>query len=293
MPHLKVVRAGIISVGSDGVAGGERRDRLAGEEPLEIRAAGMSQLPVQVAVTMRTPGHDFELAAGFLFSEGLVSAEDVSRVSYCDVGFSPPLHARVPGDGDDPSEFNVVTVRSRSEIDTSTLQRNFFMTSSCGICGKASLDQLEDMCHPVTSHLRVLAETISSLPAALRSAQSVFEVTGGLHAAGIFTADGTAEVVREDVGRHNALDKAIGAKLLAGELPLADRIVAVSGRASYELVQKALAAGAGVMCAISAPSSLAVEAANRFGLTLVGFLRDDGFNIYSHPERIGTAGGTG
>ncbi len=293
MPHLKVVRADIISVGPDGVAGGERRDRLAGEEPLEIRAAGMSQLPVQVAVTMRTPGHDFELAAGFLFSEGLISAGDVARVSYCDVGFTPPTQPKVPGDGDDPSEFNVVTVRSRIEIDASTLQRNFFMTSSCGICGKASLDQLEGMCHPVTGDLRISSEIVSSLPASLRSAQSVFEVTGGLHAAGIFTADGVPEVVREDVGRHNALDKAIGAKLLAGELPLTDRVVAVSGRASYELVQKALAAGASVMCAISAPSSLAVAAANRFGLTLVGFLRDDGFNIYTHPGRIVTDGGTG
>lgn len=284
-PH-RVVCTNIVTVASGGAT--ERRDRLAGEEPLEIRAAGMSQLPVQVAVTMRTPGHDFELAAGFLFSEGLISAGDVTRVSYCDVGSRPPAEPRIPGDGDDPSQFNVVTVRSRRDIDPSMLKRNFFMTSSCGICGKASLDQLEDMCHPVTGDLEVSEGIISSLPGTLRAAQSVFEVTGGLHAAGIFTAQGTAEVVREDVGRHNALDKAIGAKLLAGELPLTDRIIGVSGRASYELVQKTLAAGASVMCAISAPSSLAVDAAQRFGLTLIGFLRDDGFNIYSHPERIVT-----
>lgn len=284
-PH-RVVSTNIVAVASGGAR--ERRDRVAGEEPLEIRAAGMAQIPVRVAVTMRTPGHDFELAASFLFSEGLLAAGDVSRVSYCDVGSRPPAEPRVPDEGGDPAQFNVVTVRSRSDIDASSLQRNFFMTSSCGICGKASLDQLEGMCHPVTGDLRVSEEIIAALPEALRSAQSVFEDTGGLHAAGIFTAEGAAEVVREDVGRHNALDKAVGAKLLAGELPLTDRIIVVSGRASYELVQKTLAAGASVMCAISAPSSLAVDAAQRFGLTLIGFLRDEGFNIYSHPERIVT-----
>lgn len=288
MRGRNVVRANIVAVKSG--AKSERRDRLAGEEPMEIRAGGMSQEPVQVAVTMRTPGHDFELAAGFLYNEGLIAQGDVTRVSYCDVGSRPPVEPRDPDPDGDPSQFNVVTVRTRNDFESSSL-RNFFMTSSCGICGKASLDQLEGMCHPVESDLRVPDSVISTLPETLRASQSLFQDTGGLHAAGIFRPDGTADLVREDVGRHNALDKAIGAKLLAGDLPLAGRIIAVSGRASYELVQKSLAAGAPIMCAVSAPSSLAVEAAGRFGLTLIGFLRGERFNIYSHPERVVSATG--
>lgn len=289
MPGRNVVRANIVAVMPG--ARSERRDRLAGEEPMEIRAGGMSQEPVEVAVTMRTPGHDFELATGFLYNEGLITEGDVTRVSYCDVGSRPPVEPHDPDPDGDHSQFNVVTVRTRSDFDPSSLRRNFFMTSSCGICGKASLDQLEGMCHPVESDLRVPDAVISALPGRLRSSQSLFEATGGLHAAGIFRPDGTVDLVREDIGRHNALDKAIGAKLLAGELPLAGRIVAVSGRASYELVQKCLAAGAPIMCAVSAPSSLAVEAAQKFGLTLIGFLRGESFNIYSHPERVVSATG--
>ncbi|HEX2049476.1 MAG TPA: formate dehydrogenase accessory sulfurtransferase FdhD [Actinomycetota bacterium] len=251
----------------------ERVDRVAGEEPLEIRAAGPGQTPVQVAVTMRTPGHDFDLAAGFLFTEGLVQPGDVARVSYCD-------------DLDDDQRFNVVTVRTRARFDAESLTRHFFATSSCGVCGKASLDAVAVACERVGPGPRVARSVLERLPDALRAAQRVFEATGGLHAAGLFDARGDAVVVREDVGRHNAVDKAIGALLLRDGTPLPDALLMVSGRVSFEVVQKAAVAGVPVVCAVSAPTSLAVDASRRFGMTLVGFLRGDGFNVYSAPERV-------
>jgi FdhD protein len=252
-----------------------RSDRLAAEEPMEIRAGGPGQEPVRVAVTMRTPGDDFDLAVGFLFSEGLVrGSHDVATVAYCD-------------DLDEEEQrYNVVTVRLRRPVDGAALQRNFFTTSSCGICGKASLEQVEVRCAPVPPGPHVRASTILGLPEALREVQRVFEATGGLHAAGLFTAEGEALVVREDVGRHNALDKVIGWSVLRGQVPLSGRVVLVSGRASFELVQKAAVAGVPVLCAVSAPSSLAVEAAERLGLTVVGFVRGRSLNVYSHPERV-------
>jgi FdhD protein len=250
----------------------ETMDRLAGEEPMEIRAGPPGQPAEAVAVTMRTPGRDFELAVGFLFTEGLIGAADVQRVSYCD-------------DLDGEQAYNVVTVRTRGPLRPHA-ERSFYTTSSCGVCGKAALDQVEVTCETVTSPLTVSSDVISELPGALRRAQKLFEQTGGLHAAGLFTASGDAVTVREDVGRHNAVDKVIGKMLLEGALPLQSHLLMVSGRASFEIVQKAAVAGLPVVCAVSAPSSLAVDAAERLGITLVGFVRDDGFNVYSHPERV-------
>jgi FdhD protein len=252
----------------------ERPDQLATEEPMEIRVGGPGQEPVRVAVTMRTPGTDFELAVGFLYTEGLVRGrEEIARVAYCDL---PP----------DEQHYNVVTVRLHRRFDPSALQRNFYATSSCGICGKASLDQIEVHCAPLPEGPVVSASVIRRLPDALRARQRVFERTGGLHATGVFDTDGTLLAVREDVGRHNAVDKVIGQAVLAGRVPLSDRLLQVSGRLSFEIVQKAAAAGIPVLCAVSAPSSLAVAAGDRLGMTVVGFVRDGGFNVYAHPERV-------
>ncbi|MDP9295122.1 MAG: formate dehydrogenase accessory sulfurtransferase FdhD [Actinomycetota bacterium] len=253
----------------------ERADRLATEEPMEIRAGGPGHEAEAVAVTMRTPGGDFELAVGFLFTEGLTGPGDVEKVSYCEL---PP----------EEQQFNVVTVRLTRPFDAGALKRNFYATSSCGICGKAALDDVEVHCAPVASGSVVAAETISGLPDKLREGQRVFEQTGGLHAAGLFTPEGELLSLREDVGRHNAVDKLVGEALLAGQLPLSDHILQVSGRVSFEIVQKAAVAGVPIVAAVSAPSSLAVEAAERFGMTVVGFVRDGRLNVYSHPERIET-----
>jgi FdhD protein len=258
----------------DGTETRRRRDRLATEEPLEIRASGPGQPTVRVAVTMRTPGHDFELAAGFLFTEGLIAGRRAfSAIRYCtDVGVEQHL--------------NVVTVDMREHFDATRMQRNFFASSSCGVCGKASIDQLEVACEHVADGPLVAREIITSLPDRLRAQQRVFESTGGLHATGLFQADGELIVAREDVGRHNAMDKLIGNRLLEGESPLSSRIALVSGRASFELVQKAAVAGIPIVCAVSAPSTLAVETARRLGVTLIGFLRGERFNVYAHPQRI-------
>ncbi len=252
----------------------ERPDQLATEEPLEIRVGGPDQEASQVAVTMRTPGGDFELAVGFLFTEGLIGPADVQRVAYCD-------------DVDDETQrYNVVTVTLQRPFDAESVRRNFYATSSCGVCGKAALDDIEVRCAPVAIGTRVDAEVLVSLPDRLREKQRVFDRTGGLHAAGLFDAEGRLVSLREDVGRHNAVDKVVGEQLLADAIPLADHVLQVSGRASFEIVQKAAVAGIPVVSAVSAPSSLSVEAAERFGMTLVGFVRDGGCNVYSHPERV-------
>ena len=258
-------------------AAGARRsnDKLAVEEPLEIRCGGPGQPATRVAVTMRTPGHDFELAAGFLFTEGLLDDPlEVESIRYCDDIETPEQH------------YNVVTVNLRRPFDATALQRNFYATSSCGICGKAAIDQLEVACDAIVGDLTVSGETILGLSADLRARQRVFDRTGGLHATGLFGADGGMLETREDVGRHNAMDKLIGARWLAGETPLSSCIALVSGRASFELVQKVARAGVPVLCAVSAPSSLAVETARRLGVTLVGFLREERFNIYCGAERV-------
>jgi FdhD protein len=262
-----------VTVVNDGVRS-ERTDTLATEEPLEIRVQGPAQEMVQVAVTMRTPGGDFELACGFLFTEGLIAPGEVRRVAYCD---------NLPGE---EQRYNVVSVTLERPFDDERLRRNFYANSSCGVCGKAALEDIEVRCEPVAPGPEVDLGLLVSLPDRLREAQTVFERTGGLHAAGLFSPDGELLGVREDVGRHNAVDKVIGERYLAGRVPASDTILQVSGRASFEIVQKAAVAGIPIVSAVSAPSSLAVEAADRFGMTLVGFVRDGRANVYTHPERV-------
>lgn len=253
----------------------ERPDVLAAEEPMEIRAEGPGQRAVSVAVTMRTPGGDFELAAGFLYTEGLISGRDeVRRVTYCE-DLAP-----------EEQHYNVVTVELTRPFDADRLQRNFYATSSCGICGKATLEDVEVHCAPLAPGPEVEADVITGLPDSLRAAQRVFEQTGGLHASGLFSTGGKLLALREDVGRHNAVDKIVGECLLAGDLPLDRRVLQVSGRIGFEIVQKAARAGIPVLSAVGAPSSLSVEAADRLGMTLVGFVRDGRCNVYTHPERI-------
>jgi FdhD protein len=255
-----------------------RPDSLATEEPMEIRviSGGARQT---VAVTMRTPGADFELAAGFLYGEGIVaSPEDVKRISYC-----------VDPEVDAEQQYNIVNVELREgrEYDLRPLERHFYTSSACGVCGKASLEQLELRgCPVIPPGPEMAAEKIYALPEKLREAQGLFEATGGLHAAALFDAEGELVALREDVGRHNATDKLVGWALLEGRLPLSDQAVMVSGRSSYEILQKCLTAGVPIVCAISAPSSLAVDVARRFNITLVGFLRGNRFNVYSAPERV-------
>jgi FdhD protein len=257
---------------NDGVRS-ERTDTLAAEEPLEIRVQGPGQEQISVAVTMRTPGGDFELAVGFLFTEGLIAPNDVHRVAYCDT---------MPGED---QHYNVVSVTLQRPFDAD-LRRNFYATSSCGVCGKAALEDIEVRCAPVADGPTVPAAMLLGLPDALGRAQKVFARTGGLHAAGLFTVDGRLVTAREDVGRHNAVDKVIGELVLAGRTPLAEHVLQVSGRLSFEIVQKAAVAGIPIVSAVSAPSSLAVEAGERFGMTLVGFVRDGRLNVYTRPERI-------
>lgn len=269
-------RARVLAVGEGSAE--IKGDWLAVEEPLEIRARGSGQKPVSVAVTMRTPGHDAELAVGFLFTEGLVrSRQEVASAALC-----TPVRKSEP--------CNVVQVVLSGPFDGSVLQRNFFATSSCGVCGKTTLDQVAVRCPPVAAGPVVGRSTLVGLPKTLRGAQAAFERTGGLHAAGLFDAEGRLIVLREDVGRHNAVDKLVGRMLLDDGVPLSDRILLVSGRTSFEILQKAAVAGVPIVCAVSAPSSLAVSVAERLGITLVGFLRGPGFNVYSHPERIDPLG---
>jgi FdhD protein len=239
--------------------GRTERDELAVEEPLEIRVNGEA-----VAVTMRTPGHDEELAVGFLLSEGI-----------------RPREARLPDD----LAANTVEV-DVDMFDPEPLRRNFYTTSSCGVCGKGALEAVAVEAPRVESELTVPAALVSELPDRLRSAQPTFAATGGLHATGLFTSNGTVICVREDVGRHNAFDKVVGRAFLDGLLPLADKLVCVSGRLSFELVQKAAVAGAPVLVAVGAPSTLAVELARDRGITLCGFVRDGRMNVYTEPGRI-------
>lgn len=257
----------------------ERDDRLATEEPLEIRLRWGGERRT-VAVTMRTPGNDFELAAGFLFAEGVIEGAERIRRMFHVFGLEEPFT---------PEGSNVIEVELKDgpEPPLQSLERHFFTTSACGVCGKAGLETLRlRVPAAIPAGPSVPVEVIRSLPARLREAQSVFAATGGLHAAGLFDAAGELLAVREDVGRHNALDKLIGWALRESRVPLHDRIVLVSGRSSYEILQKSVVAGVPFVCAVSAPSSLAVEIAEAYGLTLVGFLRDDRFNVYSGPERI-------
>jgi len=251
-----------------------RADRVVGEEPLEIRAAGPGQDPVAVAITMRTPGFEAELAIGFLRTEGLVEGLEILRTTT-----GNPAKMNQPDDQ--------VTVHLSRPFDASRVaERHFVATASCGICGKASLDEVAVRSAPIPDGPVVSRAVIIALPDLLRAAQRSFDETGGLHAAALFTPAGELIALREDVGRHNALDKVIGSQVLAKAMPLHDRVLMVSGRVSFEIVQKAAVAGVPIVCAVSAPSDLAIEAADRLGVTLVGFLRGDGFNVYAHDERI-------
>ena len=257
-------------------------DRLAIEEPLEIRLGFVHEGKRErrsVAITMRTPGHDAELAVGFLFTEGIVQA----RAQVADVR---PCGLPAPG----TALRNTLRVELAPDVDVDwqRLERHFYTTSSCGVCGKTSLDALHVAVCPVPAQdgFRVAASAIHALPAALRAAQDVFDRTGGLHAAALFAPSGELVALREDVGRHNALDKLIGASFLAGQTPLSEHIVLLSGRASFELVQKAVVTGVPILAAVGAPSSLAVELAHKFGLTLLGFVRDNRFNVYTGAHRI-------
>lgn len=255
-------------------------DLVATEEPLEIRI-GFGQLTVRqqksLSVTMRTPGHDFELALGFLFTEGIIDSFDqVESIKYCeDVG-------RVE------EKENVVRVELKPEVDIDfqKLQRNFYTTSSCGVCGKSSIEAVSVHCANLSADWQIRASLLYDLPKKMREAQRVFEHTGGLHASGLFTPDGELVLLREDVGRHNALDKVVGAMLLKNELLLTNYMLLVSGRTSFELVQKAALAGIPLLAAVGAPSSLAVNLAKDCNMTLIGFLGEGRFNIYSGAERI-------
>ena len=251
-----------------------RDDRIVGEAPLEIRAAGPHQDPVAIAVTMRTPGNEAELAVGFLRTEGLLDGQEVLGTTGGD-----------PGSLSQPDDTIVVHL-SRPFDDSKVAERHFVATASCGICGKASIDEVAMRAEPLPEGPVVSRPVILALPNLLRAAQRAFDETGGLHACGLFTARGELIALREDVGRHNALDKLVGSQVLADAMPLHDRLLMVSGRVSFEIVQKAAVAGIPIVCAISAPSDLAIETAQRLGVTLVGFLRGDGFNVYAHDARI-------
>jgi FdhD protein len=272
------VRVPVVRFG-DRVGAG-RHDRVVGEEPLQIRMVagppGADGARTDVAITLRTPGHDFELAAGFLFAEGLLRGrDDLIAIRYC---------TDVPPD----QRYNVVHVHVRGGVrpDPEQLERHFTIHSACGVCGKAHLDQLAVRCDgPLPAGPEVPLEVLLALPDALRAGQTLFDATGGLHAAGAFTHDGRMLAVREDVGRHNAFDKLLGWALLEG-VDLEGTLACVSGRASYELLQKAVAGRVTVFAAVSAPSSMAVDVARRFGVTLAGFVRGGGCTVYAGAQRV-------
>jgi FdhD protein len=247
----------------------QQSDVLVREEPLEIRVRGKS-----VAVTMRTPGRDAELAAGFLLSEGIISHRDEI------IDIAPCLES------DSPKNTLNVFVAPSTEIDFARLTRHVFASSSCGVCGKASIESVHQHFSPIESSCTIAAETLTTLPDRMRAAQTTFSQTGGLHAAAIFDLEGHLLVLREDAGRHNAVDKVLGWGFLENKLPFDSHVLLVSGRASFEIVQKALAGRIPIIAAVSAPSSLAVEFAQESNQTLVGFLRGKTFNVYLHPERI-------
>jgi FdhD protein len=258
----------------------EDDDILAGEEPLEIRLlwqAGRESRARSIAVTMRTPGDDLALAAGFLYGESLLAARaDVADIAYC-------------LDEDEEQAMNIVTVTLRPglEFDEARLERNFYTTSSCGVCGKASIEAVEVQgCHSLPDGPQVSAGVLGGLPAALRAAQTVFDQTGGLHAAGLFDLEGRLLLLKEDVGRHNAVDKLIGQCFLDETLPLHARILLLSGRASFELLQKAVVARIPIVAAVGAPSSLAVDLARNFNVTLAGFVRPSSLNVYAGSDRL-------
>lgn len=252
-------------------------DVLVTEEPLEIRAESPSQEVQPIAVTMRTPGHDFELAVGFLFTEGMIKhSDDVRTVRYC----------QLPDSAE--QQFNVVTVSLAAPFDEALSRRGMVTSASCGICGTTSIEQLAQTVSGIDPNKGpvLTAKMLVALPEIIREMQPTFDRTGGLHAAGLVDASGDAYCVREDIGRHNAVDKAIGKAVLDGKLPISNHVLVVSGRLSFEIIQKAAMAGIAFIAAVGAPSSLSVETAENLGITLVGFVRDGTANIYTHAHRI-------
>lgn len=282
--NVPIHRWAVASSGDAGCAdwnASETNDSVAIEEPLEIRlhyGPAERRVSRSLSITMRTPGDDYELAVGFLLSEGII--RQASNVL-----------ANEDSESQQPANSNLVRVALAPDVDVDLekLQRHFYTTSSCGLCGKTSLEALEHqgLQFVSTRSWQVSPTWIATLPSALRAAQRVFAATGGLHASGLFEINGPLQLLREDVGRHNALDKLLGRSLLDGQLPLSDRVLVVSGRTSLELIQKAVAAGVPVLAGIGAPSSLAIECAQRFGVTLLGFVAQARFNCYAHPQRVG------
>ncbi|MBL6448016.1 formate dehydrogenase accessory sulfurtransferase FdhD [Fulvivirga sp. 29W222] len=274
----RVDKAEILKVGER--APEIKPDLIAVEEPLEIRIGfGAEQQREQrsISVTMRTPGHDFELALGFLFTENIIlSYDEVVSIRYCQ------------GTGKQAEKENVVRVELSPsvQIDFKKIERHFYTSSSCGVCSKTSIDAVKTGCPVISSALKIDENVIHQAPDILRAEQRVFEYTGGLHAAGLFNKQGELMIMREDVGRHNALDKLVGTALVKQMIPLSDYFVLVSGRASFELVQKSLMAGVPLMAAVGAPSSLAVALATDFNMTLLGFVRNQSFNVYCGRERL-------
>lgn len=274
--HKLAVGATEIIKNSHGVSEA-KSDLLAVEEPLEIRLGygDVKRIEKSIAVTMRTPGNDFELATGFLFTEGIIhSIDDVLSVVHCQ-------------NVKEEEQGNVVRVELKPgvEVDLKSLERNFYTNSSCGVCGKASIDSIHQNCPVIISKLKIEETAIHKAPDKLREAQRVFEYTGGLHACGMFDSNGDLVLMREDVGRHNAMDKLIGAGMEQG-INFSEHFVLVSGRASFELVQKAVMAGFPLLAAVGAPSSLAVDLARKFNQTLLGFVRNNSFNVYTCVQRV-------
>jgi FdhD protein len=261
----------------DGAARSAKSDAVVTEEPLEIRLIGAGKTQT-LAVTMRTPGNDFELAAGFVFTEGIVASLDrVAGITYC---IDPAVAQE--------QRYNIVNIELTGQLpELARFERHFTVNSSCGVCGRAQLDSLHDLgIAPIDDDVRVASETLYALPERMREAQRIFDSTGGLHAAALFDERGTVLAVREDVGRHNALDKLIGWGLMNAKLPFARTILLASGRASYEILQKSVMARIPIVASVSAPSSLAVDLAREFNVTLAGFLRNRRANIYTDAERI-------
>ena len=272
----KVANLTVTAVRKDG-SFASKPDVLVTEEPLEIRAESPSQQAQPIAVTMRTPGHDFELAVGFLFTEGMIKrSDDVRTVRYC----------QLPDTAE--QQFNVVTVSLSAPVDEALSRRGMVTSASCGICGTTSIEQLSQTVSRIDSKIGPVMSSamLISLPDIVRKAQPTFDRTGGLHAAGLIDAEGVAMCVREDIGRHNAVDKVIGNAVLENKLPISDHALVVSGRLSFEIIQKAAIAGIAFIAAVGAPSNLAVQTADDLGITLVGFVRDGTANIYTHKHRI-------
>ena len=272
----KVTNWAVTVVRKDGTHA-SKPDVLVTEEPLEIRVESPSQMVQPVAVTMRTPGHDFELGVGFLFTEGMIkNSDDVHTVRYC----------QLPDSAE--QQFNVVTVSLTVQFDEALSRRGMVTSASCGICGTTSIEQLAQSVSRIESGIGpvMTSQMLGALPEIIREMQPTFDRTGGLHAAGLVDAQGVAFCVREDVGRHNAVDKVIGKAVLENKIPISSHALVVSGRLSFEIIQKAAMAGISFIAAVGAPSSLAVETAEDLGITLVGFVRDGTANIYTHKHRI-------